>query len=737
METGKIIYVNFNHSHYYIRLKELKSVGLILPKKITKSDWIAIDQIKDVHIQYNINSQQLLINVPFFWFPIQKIFLNKKYNILKNNLTSQSNFGWLFNYNIYFRKQLFSYSNPVNFLTFWSELRIFSKWGVLSNTSSWSNELSKPSIKRYDTHLEINDEKHLLSYILGDSITDTLFGSIPLRIGGIKFFRNFSLYPDIITYPLPKFFGQTDKPSRINLYINHSKMISTKINPGPFILLNTIPNLQGSSKAKMVILSPKNEKKIFFIPFYVTSELLKPGLTNFSFSLGLLRERFGMNYRHLISSGIISHGIKSWLTLEAQMERSQNLLKYGIGATIKPMTLGVVNLSWIGNNIKKCFHPNNKSSLFLTPINQKMTIGYNYNNTYLSLSALHSFINYNRFSKESNKQENNLIGTINFGHYGNLSLGLINTWNYDKTNRLINLSYSITLPKSINLWASVSKNNHPQNFNAQFMFTLPLKVWGNTSFSSKLDENKYLNFHQIWSNKILTHHYGEIGWNVILSQPEKYHEANVRWKTPYFENRFGFFGHRYKNENTWIEFEGSVVNIAKHIYVTQPIHDAFALISTKGYNQIPVFYENQLVGKTNKFGFLLVPTVTGLYQSKFDIDPMKLPADVIATETTKKLPIKKHSGYFIEFDIHKLHALLCQIVDEKGNYLPNGSLVKLQGISRVTWLGWDGQMWLEGIPKNSPQVLTIIRSDNRKTCNVKLNLKKSNGILNLGKQVCQ
>ncbi|WWO97554.1 MAG: fimbria/pilus outer membrane usher protein [Candidatus Dasytiphilus stammeri] len=743
MDTGKIIGVNFKNGHYYIRLKELKDAGLLIPNQIKIFKVFAIDQLKHVHVQYDIQSQRLLINVPYFWFPNQKIFFNNQNNLPEKNIPSQSNFGWLLNYNFYYHKQLSSY-NQIGSVNFWSELRIFSKWGVLSNTSSWSNKLSKPSYIRYDTHFDINDEKHLVSYIIGDTTTDMLFGSIPLKIGGIKFFRNFSLSPDVITYPLPNFYGQTFEPSKIDLYINHSKMMSTKINPGPFTIIDTIPNLQGASKAKIVIISQKN-KKVSIIPFYVTSELLKPGLTNFSLSLGLLRKNYGINsmdYSHLITSGIIRHGIKSWLTLEGQMQGSRHFLNYGLGADIKPMRLGVVKISWMGSNynINSYFH---KSSSFLIQknMNQKITIGYNYNNTYFSLNALHSS---NYKSLTANSHENNLTGSINFGNYGNFSLGLIKTWNNNgNTNRLINLSYSVTLPKSITLWTFLRQNKNHHSLNAQFMLTLPLKSWGNngnTSFSSNIDKNDHLNLRQIWSNKITSNDHGEIAWNIIISQNGKYnryHEANFIWKNPYFENRLGIFGDLYTNPNTWIELEGSVVNMAGHIYLTQPIHDAFALISTKGYSNIPVYYENQFVGKTNKFGHLLVPTVTGLYRSRFDIDPIKLPIDVIPAETTKKLPIKEHSGCLIEFNLHKLHALLFQVVDKKGNFFPSGSLVQVKGTSKITWLGWDGQVWLEGEGIKKSSELIVTRLDNGKTCNVKLKTKRSNGIFNLGKQVCQ
>ncbi|WWP00288.1 MAG: fimbria/pilus outer membrane usher protein [Candidatus Dasytiphilus stammeri] len=736
MDTGKIIGVNFNHDHYYIRLKDLKYAGLLIPKNLKIPHFFAIDQLKNVHIQYDIQSQRLLIDVPYFWFPKQKLFFSNQNHILENNLPSQSNFGWLLNYNLYGHTQVSS-SNQIGSLNFWSEFRVFSKWGVLSNTSSWSNKFSKPYYIRYDTHLDINDEKHLVSYIIGDSTTDMLFGSIPLRIGGIKLFRNFSLSPDIITYPLPDFYGHAVEPSKIDLYINHSKMMSTKINPGPFIIIDTIPNLQGASKAKIVIISQKN-KKICVIPFYVTSELLKRGLTNFSLSLGLLRKNYGinsMNYSHLMTSGIIRHGIKSWLTLEGQMQGSQHLLNYGIGANVKPMRLGVVKISWMGSN-----YDFNKSSSFLSQnkMNQ-ITIGYNYNNAYFSINALYSS---NYKSLKVNSHENNITGSINLGNYGNVSLGLINTWNNDgNPNRLINLSYSVTFPKSITLWTVLHHNKNHHSLNGQLMLTLPLKSWGNngnTSFSSNLDENDQINLRQIWSNKISTNHHGEIAWNLIISQNEKYnkyHEANFIWKNQYFESRLGIFGHLYNNINTWIELEGSVVNMAGHIYLAQPIHDAFALVSTKGNSNIPVFYENQFVGKTNRFGHVLVPTVTGWYRSKFEIDPIKLPIDVIAAETTKKLSIKEHSGCLIEFDIHKLHALLFHVVDNKGNFLPAGSLVKVKGTSKVTWLGWDGQFWLEGL-KKSPELI-VTRSDNGKTCNLRLNTKKNNGILNLGNQVCQ
>lgn len=61
------------------------------------------------------------------------------------------------------------------------------------------------------------------------------------------------------------------------------------------------------------------------------------------------------------------------------------------------------------------------------------------------------------------------------------------------------------------------------------------------------------------------------------------------------------------NYTRWADLSGSLVWMDNAVFASNRINDAFVLVSTKGYPQVPIRYENQLMGSTDDNGHLLVP----------------------------------------------------------------------------------------------------------------------------------
>src|SRR3546814_5580560 len=71
-------------------------------------------------------------------------------------------------------------------------------------------------------------------------------------MAGVQWRRDFGLQPQLLTDPIPQFFGEAALPSAVELYVNGVRQYSGQIAPGPFTL-NTVPNLNGSGAAQVVI----------------------------------------------------------------------------------------------------------------------------------------------------------------------------------------------------------------------------------------------------------------------------------------------------------------------------------------------------------------------------------------------------------------------------------------------------------------------------------------------------
>lgn len=106
---------------------------------------------------------------------------------------------------------------------------------------------------------------------------------------------------------------------------------------------------------------------------------------------------------------------------------------------------------------------------------------------------------------------------------------------------------------------------------------------------------------------------------------------------------------------------GSVVLMDGELFAANKINDAFVVISTDGHPDVPVSYENQPVGKTNNKGYLLVSGVSAYYPASYRIDTLNLPADTRLKETERRVAIRRHNGYLVDFPMEQsgLPASFC------------------------------------------------------------------------------
>ncbi|CNK78772.1 outer membrane usher protein [Yersinia frederiksenii] len=754
---GEAVPVVFRSGHYYLTPEQLKAVGLPLPEANPQE--VAIDAMDKVKVTYQGDSQQLLIDIPSEWLPQQRVntATPTDYNL------AQSSLGLLFNYDVY-ASQGNNSSQPSN-LSAWTEQRLFDRFGVISNTGVYRSTLTdtadvtvEKGYVRYDTQWRSNDEDHMLSYTAGDLITGSLAWSSSVRLGGLQVSRNFAIRPDLVTYPLPQFAGQAAIPSTVDLYINNFRTQSATVNPGPFVIDNG-PRINGAGQATVVTTDALGRQVSTSVPFYVASDLLKPGLWDFSVSSGMQRQNYGIqsaDYGDPVATGVLRYGTTPWLTLEGRADIAKQLNVAGSGISLRAGNYGVLNgsysISHAGNDILGSgIAPELNIDTSAAPSSPRYggkgnqySFGYSYSNAFFSLNAqrITRSANYGDLANYKSeyrlsRRTDQITGSLGLGTYGSIGSGYFDVQDaIGERTRLVNLSYSNTVFGNTSFYLSVNREIGSKGYNAQIVFSIPLGDWGAGSLSSMRDTNN------VWSQRVnysrATPTNGGLGWNLAYAngsgESSSYQQADLTWRTRVMESRVGVYGND-SDYRTWGEMSGSLVMMNRGIYASNTINDAFALVSTHGFRQIPVSYENQLIGATNDDGYLLIPNVTSYYQAKFQIDPMSLPADVSMPEVERQLAISERSGYLIDFPIEQITAATLHIIDESGKDLPKGSPIFAADAKPTSYVGWDGIAYIEQIkPQNK---LRITRADNSANCYVQFALKASTGIQNIGTVTCK
>ena len=98
-----------------------------------------------------------------------------------------------------------------------------------------------------------------------------------------------------------------------------------------------MPWISGAGEATVVTTDALGRQVSTSVPFYVSNTLLREGLSDFDFTLGALRNNYGIknaDYGAGAVSAIYRYGLTHWLTLSAHTEDRQGLTNAGLGGDI-------------------------------------------------------------------------------------------------------------------------------------------------------------------------------------------------------------------------------------------------------------------------------------------------------------------------------------------------------------------------------------------------------------------
>src|SRR5690348_2577403 len=247
-DTRQIGHFVHEGEHFRASAETLRKLGFRLPANA--SETLTLDSLPGVVVHYDETAQRLDITAPFDLLNVSTAVLNTRPNPIPQPEASP---GLLLNYDLYATHDDSGNSS----LSAFAELRAFNQWGVLSNTAlSRVNELHGFGTRTDSVHLDTTFSHSYvdsaLTLRLGDIISGSLDWSRATRLGGIQLQRNFALQPDLVTFPVPAFYGQAALPSTVELYVNGLKQYSGHIPAGPY-QLNTVPIVNGNGQAEVVV----------------------------------------------------------------------------------------------------------------------------------------------------------------------------------------------------------------------------------------------------------------------------------------------------------------------------------------------------------------------------------------------------------------------------------------------------------------------------------------------------
>ncbi len=482
--TGLVAKVERVGDQFFLLREDLISVGVTAKSLPGTEERLEVTSIPGVNVRYLQSSLQLTIDVPPNWLPMQSLSAQ---DMGRFSPPAQFGRGGLLNYNVFGVYENESRQKEVSIN---HEVRAFSEFGVFSTTGIFKSNFHRDvqsqqssQYTRFDTSYEyVNQEKRIRMEV-GDYIVRPLSWSQPVRLAGIQLSHDFSMRPDVVTTPLPAFYGEVTAPTTLDLFINGFKTDSMNVGPGPFII-NDIPMLSGAGgEATVIATDAQGKQTVMTSPFFLSSDLLKTGFTSYSASIGAIRENFGNASNDYGDGGVVTalrHGMTDWLTLEAQAEAKDDLIVAGgLGFVTNAFNLGTVDASFRVSNFQ------DQSTSY--------ALGYSYQSRLFSFAArtqveqadfytLSHLPNYEMLDegKDASLASRHLSQInmgVRLGDWGSLSGGYFDIQQSDSDSRTLNLTYSYALPFNINMSLSYNHSIGGQSVTLA-QFSLPFSSLG-------------------------------------------------------------------------------------------------------------------------------------------------------------------------------------------------------------------------------------------------------------------
>jgi outer membrane usher protein len=610
-----------------------------------------------------------------------------------------------------------------------TDLVAFSPWGILSSEwMAYAGATSGPSGKntaiRLDSAYTFADVNTLRRYTLGDFITGGLSWTRPVHLEGVQINSDFTMRPDLVTFPLPSITGSAAVPSTVDVLANGNLVVASQVAAGPFEVPQ-IPVVSGAGTISMMVTNAMGQQVNVTQPFYASSALLKPGLRTYALQSGLVRRNWGSesnDYGKMAGAAIYRSGLTPNFTIEGSAEATPGTVLAGAGGVAQIGHLGVLNFAAA-------------TSSGSAKTGAQFSVGAQRVGRVFSLgaSAIVADSNYRDVASMNGdgvpRKQLSGFTSLSLKRFGSLGAAYAEI-DQDAPPTLVQLgaapaehsqvvsaNYSLQI-RHVSIYASEFKSyagvSTSGSSGLQVGLTIPFGRRSSVSLSGTSDGNVQV---QAQQSAALV---GDLGYDAYASPGKSSHEfAQAQYKSP-----VGLFtaGVDQSGDQSTLrlESEGAFSWVDRGLFPSNTIYDSFAIVDTGPIPHVHVLQENRDVGMTNSSGRLLVPDMRSFDLNHIAISATDIPSDVTIDDPKVEMRPQDRSGVVVKFPVKISHAALLRLVDEAGAPMSLGSAATLQATGVTVAVGYDGDAYVEDL---SPHNELSIEGINGRRCTVAFEYK--------------
>ncbi len=648
-------------------------------------------------VEFNESDQTLLIYVPTEFLEVTALAGATRFYYEPTS----SDFGGFLNYDLLAEYQTAtradSYGGVFELGVFADELVGTTTHVINYRDDEWSNI-------RLDSTVTLDQPADRRSWRFGDSISRGGAWGRPVRFGGIQFGTNFGTQPNFIGFPTISLSSDAALPSTVDVLVNDSRRFSGDVPSGPFTI-DDIPAISGAGEVTAVVTDVLGRQTIISQPYYVSPDLLKEGLHDFSYEAGALRKNFGVasfDYDTPFVSGTHRYGFSDSFTGEAHGEFDRKRQAFGLGFAAPIDVFGVLNGAVavshrdaeIGGLAQLGFERSSRDWTF-------------------SISGRLTTDSYRDFGVESTLTSPTEELLVRFGlplgDLGSFSAGYsFRGFRQRDREHVLSGGYSVNIADLayLNL-SALATFGATRNTTVALSVTVPLGERASASGSVQASRGgEYLKTASVRLNKPPE---GGFGAAASVSDDDDFTRARgeVSYRSAYGDLSASA-SHFDGDTGVRLNAIGGLATAGGDLFMSRRIDQSFAVVTVAEQPDVRVYSENRLIGTTNGNGNILIPNLRAYEANRIGIDLEDLPLDAQLDKSKDIVAPRFRSGIIVDFPVDTSRSVLLSIYNSDGEVIPSGATVKVGERVDSYPVGLDGEVFLHGA-ETGTQILVRYR----------------------------
>lgn len=589
-------------------------------------------------------------------------------------------------------------------------------WRV-RNYSTWTKDDAASHWNSLSSWVERDIKALRAQLVIGESYTPSaLFDSVQFK--GVQLASDDNMLPDSQRGFAPTIRGIANSNAQVTIRQNGYIIYQSVVAPGAFEINDLYPTSH-SGDLEVTVKEADGREHVFIQPFSSVPVMQRPGQAKYNLTAGRYESGWAHDNEPEFVQGALFYGVNNRVTLYGGALGAEQYQAAALGVGIGMDEWGSVSLdiTQAHSVLQDESVHDGQSFRFQYAKNIEATgtavtlAGYRY-----STAGYYTFEEANRGEndasasdyafdqKRSQFQISINQSTREYGSYY-INAWQRNYWDRDDTEKSLSAGMAITYATvSYNVSLNWNKTQGETDRQIALGISIPLSEWLPHSWATvSMSQNKAGDSRLQTGLSGSAFDDGRLGYafSQSVNREGDSHDvdsdsnAEVNYKSRYANLNLGYY--RSDTSRQWSYGAAGAVVVHPHgITLSQPLGDAFALVSANGASDIRLV--NQPGVSTDWFGYAVVPWLTPYQENRLTIDTTTLPPDVDTETTSARVIPNKGALVEAQFDARRGYRILLTLHRANGDVVPFGAIVTRKEASDTeSIVDEGGVVYLSGI----------------------------------------